>query len=69
MDRSRILAIGDALRTDIAGASAFGVDALFIAGGIHRDELLRGEEIDRELLDHVVGTHAAGIVGIMKGLA
>ncbi len=69
VDRSRILAIGDALRTDIAGASAFGVDALFIAGGIHRDELLRGEEIDRELLDHVVGTHAAGIVGIMKGLA
>ena len=56
-------------RTDIAGASAFGVDALFIAGGIHRDELLRGEEIDGELLDHVVGTHAAGIVGIMKGLA
>ena len=57
------------LLATIAGASAFGVDALFIAGGIHRDELLRGEDIDRELLDHVVGTHAAGIVGIMKGLA
>jgi HAD superfamily hydrolase (TIGR01459 family) len=69
VDRSRILAIGDALRTDVAGAHAFGIDALFIAGGIHRDELLRDEEIDRELLDHVVASHAAGVVGVMKGLA
>ncbi|MGH7045935.1 MAG: TIGR01459 family HAD-type hydrolase [Stellaceae bacterium] len=34
-DRSRILAVGDSLRTDIAGAAAAGLDSLFIAGGIH----------------------------------
>jgi HAD superfamily hydrolase (TIGR01459 family) len=34
----RVLAIGDALRTDLAGAAAVGLDALFVADGIHRDE-------------------------------
>jgi HAD superfamily hydrolase (TIGR01459 family) len=32
---ARILAIGDALPTDIKGANAAGFDALFITGGIH----------------------------------
>ncbi|MFV3130010.1 TIGR01459 family HAD-type hydrolase [Niveispirillum sp. KHB5.9] len=36
---SRILAVGDSLRTDVAGANAAGIDSLFITGGIHREEL------------------------------
>ena len=44
--RERILAIGDAMRTDIAGAVDFGVDALFVTRGIHRDELHDGAGID-----------------------
>ena len=36
---SRILAIGDAIRTDVAGAHGFGIDALLIARGIHAREL------------------------------
>lgn len=35
----RVLAIGDAMRTDIAGASAFGIDTLLTARGIHAAEL------------------------------
>ena len=35
----RILVIGDALETDMAGANAMGLDALFIAHGLHKDEL------------------------------
>ena len=31
----RVLAIGDAMRTDIAGAAAFGVASLFVVRGIH----------------------------------
>ena len=42
----RILAIGDAVRTDLAAAQGLGVDGLFIAAGIHSDELLAGGEID-----------------------
>jgi HAD superfamily hydrolase (TIGR01459 family) len=38
-DRRRILAVGDSLRTDIAGANGAGIDSLLIAGqGIHADE-------------------------------
>jgi HAD superfamily hydrolase (TIGR01459 family) len=36
---SRVLAIGDSVRTDLKGASALGVDCLFITAGIHAEEL------------------------------
>lgn len=39
MARRRILAVGDSLHTDIAGARAAGVDALLVTGGIHRTAL------------------------------
>ncbi|MDH3220693.1 MAG: TIGR01459 family HAD-type hydrolase [Gammaproteobacteria bacterium] len=39
IDKSRILMVGDAFETDIAGALAFGLDSLLIAGGIHSAEL------------------------------
>jgi HAD superfamily hydrolase (TIGR01459 family) len=45
VDRSKVLAIGDALRTDLAAARGAGVDALFIAAGIH-NEVLKDGEID-----------------------
>lgn len=38
-DRQRILAVGDALRTDIAGATAAGIDGAWVIGGIHAEEL------------------------------
>jgi HAD superfamily hydrolase (TIGR01459 family) len=44
--RHRILAVGDAVRTDLAAAQGLGVDALFIAAGIHWDEVAAGGQID-----------------------
>lgn len=38
-DRGRILAIGDSLRTDIAGANAVGIASVLVLGGIHGEEL------------------------------
>ena len=35
IDRNRLLAIGDGLKTDIAGAGGFGIDAVFVASGLH----------------------------------
>ena len=35
---SAVLAVGDALRTDILGAAKMGFDAIFVAGGIHAGE-------------------------------
>ncbi|MFQ5953724.1 MAG: TIGR01459 family HAD-type hydrolase [Kiloniellales bacterium] len=37
--RERILAVGDSLRTDVAGAANVGIDALLVTGGIHAAEL------------------------------
>jgi HAD superfamily hydrolase (TIGR01459 family) len=37
--RERVLAVGDALRTDIAGAASAGVDSCWVLGGIHGEEL------------------------------
>ena len=45
-DLTRILAIGDAVRTDLAAAQGLGVDAIFIAAGIHKDEVVAGGAID-----------------------
>jgi HAD superfamily hydrolase (TIGR01459 family) len=41
----RILVIGDAVRTDLTGAERAGLDALFIAGGIHRHETMDDGQI------------------------
>lgn len=52
VERARILAIGDALRTDLAGALGFGIDCLFVAAGIHAGELglEHGAEVDARAL-------------------
>ena len=36
----RVLAIGDGFHTDVRGAAGQGIDVLFVAGGIHRQETL-----------------------------
>lgn len=47
----RILAIGDAVRTDIAGAARAGLDTLFVARGIHAlDTLDAAGRLDRDRL-------------------
>ena len=38
-DKARTVAVGDAIRTDIAGASAFGIPSILVARGIHAEEL------------------------------
>jgi HAD superfamily hydrolase (TIGR01459 family) len=37
--RDRIAAIGDSLRTDIAGARAAGIDGIFVSGGLQGEEM------------------------------
>jgi HAD superfamily hydrolase (TIGR01459 family) len=41
-DPRRVLAIGDSLHTDIAGAVGYGMDSVLVIGGIHGDELAAG---------------------------
>ena len=37
--RSRVLTIGDSIRTDLKGATDYGIDCLFVTAGIHAEEL------------------------------
>lgn len=39
LDPTAILAVGDSLKTDVAGARSCGMDAAFVAGGIHSADL------------------------------
>lgn len=39
MPKGRVLAVGDALRTDIAGAAATGIDSCWVLGGVHGEHL------------------------------
>jgi HAD superfamily hydrolase (TIGR01459 family) len=50
IDRTRVLAIGDSIRTDLAAAAGAGVDALFIVAGIHRDDCLQDGRVDADRL-------------------
>lgn len=52
-----MLAVGDSLRTDVAGARAAGLDVAFIPGGIHAEVLgveKMGERPDPEALAHLM---------------
>lgn len=50
IDRSRIIAIGDGMPTDVKGAVDAGLDLLFIAGGIHAADYSANGRIDEAAL-------------------
>lgn len=68
LPRSRILAIGDAVRTDLAGAAAAGLASLFIAQGIHRDEVLREGRIDPPSLSALLEGQRTAPLAAMVGV-
>ncbi len=61
LDRSRILAIGDGLITDVAGAQGQGLDCLFIAAGIHADDVFSPSgELDRARVSALLAASGLG---------
>ena len=56
VSRGRVLAIGDSVRTDLAGAHGFGIDCLFVTRGIHSEEFEGIDQLDptsvKELFGH-----------------
>jgi HAD superfamily hydrolase (TIGR01459 family) len=67
-DLKRVLGIGDAVRTDLASAAGAGVDALFIAQGLHRDELIVYEKINPIALATLLAKNKAAPKATMIGL-
>ena len=69
-DQSRILAIGDAIRTDVAGAVGFGIDSLFLSAGIHAGELHDPAGLlDRAKLRNFLEAQAFQPTAVMQKLA
>jgi HAD superfamily hydrolase (TIGR01459 family) len=67
--RARILAIGDAIRTDVIGAAGFGVDCLFLSAGIHAAELHDGDgKLDPARLDIFLSSQARTPMATMREL-
>jgi ribonucleotide monophosphatase NagD (HAD superfamily) len=48
LDPQDVVAVGDSIEHDIAGAGAMGIDSIFVAGGIHADHFRKGGEVIAE---------------------
>jgi ribonucleotide monophosphatase NagD (HAD superfamily) len=71
--RDEVLAIGDGVNTDIAGAASVGIDAVFVASGLHVPTN-SGGEAGEEMLDelHLAELFASAKrrpLGAMRALA
>jgi HAD superfamily hydrolase (TIGR01459 family) len=69
VEPSCVLAIGDSLATDLAGAAAFGLDFLFIAQGIHRDELMPNGRLEAPRIAKLLAGEPARPVGAAQELS
>ena len=56
IELNRVLAIGDSVRTDLAGAHSFGIDCLFVTRGIHAEDFEGVDQLEpasvKELFGH-----------------
>ncbi len=68
IDNANVVAIGDGMNTDIKGACDFGLDVMFISGGIHDDEI--GEDGSTQDLANIARDAIDGvkIAGAMRNL-
>ncbi len=66
INRSQVLAIGDGIGTDIAGAAAAGVDAIYVASGVHAGP---GGRIDAETLGEIFTDVERKPIAAMNGFA
>jgi HAD superfamily hydrolase (TIGR01459 family) len=58
--RDQVIAIGDSVRTDLAGAAGANIDFLFVTAGIHAEELGGRDDPDPAALNRIFA--AAGLV-------
>lgn len=69
LDKSRLLAIGDSVRTDATGAAQFGMDLLFVTGSIHAAELDAFGKPDPQAIADLVAPSRAHMAGFLPRLA
>lgn len=69
LDKARMLAVGDSVRTDAIGASQFGIDLLFVTGSIHAGELDAFGNVDPQAVADLVAPSGANVAGFLPRLA
>jgi HAD superfamily hydrolase (TIGR01459 family) len=69
LDRSRLLCIGDGVQTDVAGAFNQKLDCLFVAAGIHADELSGQDGLDSMKVDAFLAANKTHARWAIDGLA
>jgi ribonucleotide monophosphatase NagD (HAD superfamily) len=65
--RERVLAIGDGVNTDIAGAAALGIDAVFVASALHAPGE-GGQALDAPHLNELFAQTVRRPIAAMRGL-
>ncbi|EJF75981.1 TIGR01459 family HAD-type hydrolase [Bartonella alsatica] len=68
VEKKQILAIGDGLLTDIKGAIHFGLDALYIMGGIHSYDYMQNGMVDKQALQSFLERHGYKPQAVMWAL-
>jgi HAD superfamily hydrolase (TIGR01459 family) len=66
---SRVLAIGDSVRTDLTGAAAFGLDCVFVTSGLHAEHYGSRETPDLAALNAIFNAAGVAPKAIIRGLA
>ena len=65
----RVLAIGDSVRTDLAGATAFGLDCVFVTSRLHAEHYGSREAPDLDALNAIFTAAGVNPRAAMRGLA
>ena len=63
---TRVVAIGDSIRTDIKGASSFGIDSIFVTDGIHAEEFGTREAPNTEVVAKVLAREGVSPTAVMR---
>lgn len=64
----RVLAVGDSVRTDLAGAAAFGLDCVFVTSGLHAEHYGSREAPDLDALNAVFAAASVRPKAVLRGL-
>jgi HAD superfamily hydrolase (TIGR01459 family) len=65
---SRVLAIGDSVRTDLIGAAAFGLDCVFVTSGLHAEQYGSRDAPDLAALNAMFADAGVAPKAIIRGL-
>lgn len=68
VDKSRILGVGDGVLTDVKGAADYGLDVLYISGGVHAADYTLDGNVDLERMTAFLQKHGHSPIASLYAL-